>query len=288
MWMPRLSDVLKGCEDDDALTTKVKSRLRDVGVPARLLSRVDSVRRLKTLLKTLDRYSKRKAKVCRDPNLASKLSTIKLDFAKEFGLTAMCLDGVDSVSDLIQLLEAQLIIDPEEGDFLYLNHLVEYSEDDDLKREVRKLSLHEDCDNVRNNTTVEATHLPWAESWAAQHLPVRLRKQLRKDIAEDIAGSTDNWEDCRRFLQYLAEKPIQDQIGPGYMEWLMGSSLELENTKTSERVEQGLVKFESKANDVGLFSNVNQFQTHIVKCLIKSDLKRVASQILTKYCISHF
>ena len=78
------------------------------------------------------------------------------------------------------------------------------------------------------------------------------------------------------------------QIGPGYMEWLMGPSLELENTKTSERVEKGLIKFESKANDVGMFSNVNQFQTHIVKCLIKSDLKRVARQILTKYCISHF
>jgi len=283
--MPRVSDVLKGCEDDAELNSKVKSRLRDVGVLARHLARVDNVRRLKTLLKTLDRYSKTKAKVCRDPNIASKLSTIKMDFAKEFGLTAMCLDGVNSVSDLIQLLEAQLIIDPEEGDFLYLNHLVEYSEDDELKREVRKLSLHKDCEDVRNNTTVEATHLPWAESWAAQHLPVRLRKQLRKDIAEDIAGSTDNWADCRLFLQNLGK---DDQRMDGYMDWLMGPSLELENTKTSERVEKGLIKFESKANDVGMFSNVNQFQTHIVKCLIKSDLKRVARQILTKYCISHF
>ena len=88
---------------DFVLTTTFPSaRLRDVGVSDRLLSRVDTVRRLKTLLKTLDRYSKTKAKVCRDPNLAFKLSTIKLDFAKEFGLTEMCLDGVESVSDLIQ------------------------------------------------------------------------------------------------------------------------------------------------------------------------------------------
>ena len=75
---------------------------------------------------------------------------------------------------------------------------------------------------------------------------------------------------------------------PGYMDWFMGPTLETEFSKTFERVEEGLKTFESKANDVGMFSNVNQLQTHIVRCLQKCDLNRAAKHILTKYCISHF
>ena len=77
-------------------------RLRDAGVPERLLFRVDTVGGLKTLLKTLRRYEERKGRVCEDPDIASKLEDIKVSFAEAFGLTEMSLEGVHTVMDLMQ------------------------------------------------------------------------------------------------------------------------------------------------------------------------------------------
>merc|ERR1712212_297694 len=82
--------------------------------------------------KIVKKYRKLRVLIVSDADVMVSLDSLKQAFL-EVGLTERCLSKVTNVSVLLDVLELQLIIDLEEASFLYLNHLVKHSKDEQLK-----------------------------------------------------------------------------------------------------------------------------------------------------------
>ena len=78
----------------------------------------------------------------------------------------------------MQELELRLLIDPQEGDFLYLNHFLEHSSEmtQAEKQWVKKLTME----------VQQGSAGPGFEEWATTPQKVRLRPELRQKIADEI------------------------------------------------------------------------------------------------------
>ena len=84
----------------------------------------------------------------------------------------------------MQELEQRLLIDPQEGDFLYLNHFLEHSSEmtQAEKQWVKKLTMEVQQDSAGSSSEC----LPEFEEWATTPHKVRLRPELRQKIADEI------------------------------------------------------------------------------------------------------
>ena len=84
----------------------------------------------------------------------------------------------------MQELEQRLLIDPQEGDFLYLYHFLEHSSEmtQAEKQWVKKLTME-----VQQGSAGSGF-----EEWATTPLKVRLRPELRQKIADEITEVPKN------------------------------------------------------------------------------------------------
>ena len=76
------------------------------------------------------------------------------------------------------------LIDPQEGDFMYLNHFLKHSSEmtQAEKQWVKKLTMEVQQDSAGSSSEC----LPGFEEWATTPHKVRLRPELRKKIADEI------------------------------------------------------------------------------------------------------
>jgi len=226
-----------------------------------------------SVMEAAKKYRKLKVQIIEDADIRDSLESLKQSYLK-VGLTERCLSEVKTVSGLLDVLELQLIIDLEEASFIYLNRLVKQSKNKDLKDKVKALSMTEICRESRNTD-----FLPWAESWAAQPLPIQLKGYIRKNIAKEVADATGTWSDCRRFLEYLGLNVKSEDHRAKYSDSLREEVYKSER-KNWERVELGLESFEETANHAGMLANAGQLQQYIVNSMRNCGLMRAANNVL--------
>ena len=84
----------------------------------------------------------------------------------------------------MQELEQRLLIDPQEGDFMHLNHFLKHSSEmtQAEKQWVKKLTMEVQQDSAGSSSEC----LPEFEEWATTPHKVRLRPELRQKIADEI------------------------------------------------------------------------------------------------------
>ena len=91
----------------------------------------------------------------------------------------------------MQELEQRLLIDPQEGDFMHLNHFLKHSSEmtQAEKQWVKKLTMEVQQDSAGSTSKC----LPGQfEEWATTLHKVRLRPELRQKIVDEITDVAMN------------------------------------------------------------------------------------------------